>query len=422
MGNHEGESRLYVASISKYKCINLSQELNSILWDRINHGVSIDDVMELYCDISQLDVMSNLEIDAAKRENPANNTRELQWLKKKYDVRDEKNRHIRPLFFKYIDDYKGYRDNYYVYLENGEEFTKLCRTDKYKEAQEFKKHSENKIIVERGRMSYKMHLTSMDYLQKCIDKIYVKSSSVFIPRAVESNHGLSYVLLPAKGKKDGASGSTRLKGKDMSKAIEPLFVDLISTTKKDIQAIWNNDKYTSQEKRKFAHQLKEKCATELMKIKVNEVTMRNILSSLEEKHPDIARYLFFTLAYPVRGFMLSCLHRVIEESIEPVDVLQEDVNGDIHIYDFKYLRVHGQKEEYNLYFENQLEFAEYVRGFIEKYGIRQDWIATQLEIERATLSQFLSVSGHKDMSKANCFNLFSFIKKYEEGMKWLELA
>ena len=66
-------------------------------------AASIDDVMELYCDISQLDVMSNLEIDSAKRENPANNTRELQLLKKKYDVRDKKNRHIRPLFFKYID-------------------------------------------------------------------------------------------------------------------------------------------------------------------------------------------------------------------------------------------------------------------------------------------------------------------------------
>ena len=42
--------------------INLSQELNSLLWDRINKGEDVEDVMELYCDISQLDVMSNLEI------------------------------------------------------------------------------------------------------------------------------------------------------------------------------------------------------------------------------------------------------------------------------------------------------------------------------------------------------------------------
>ena len=70
--------------------INLSQELNSILWDRLHNGASIESVMSLYCDIAQLDVMSNLEIDSAKRENPADNTFELQCLKKKYDVRDNK--------------------------------------------------------------------------------------------------------------------------------------------------------------------------------------------------------------------------------------------------------------------------------------------------------------------------------------------
>lgn len=43
--------------------VNLSQELNSLLWDRLNNGESLSDVMELYYDISQLDVMSGIEID-----------------------------------------------------------------------------------------------------------------------------------------------------------------------------------------------------------------------------------------------------------------------------------------------------------------------------------------------------------------------
>lgn len=42
--------------------INLSAELLSIMWDRLNHGEKIENVMELYADIAQLDVMSNLEI------------------------------------------------------------------------------------------------------------------------------------------------------------------------------------------------------------------------------------------------------------------------------------------------------------------------------------------------------------------------
>jgi len=69
-------------SINKIgEIINLSQELNSLLWDKINKGASIDDVMDLYCDIAQLDVMSNLEIDSAKRENPADNAFELRYMK-----------------------------------------------------------------------------------------------------------------------------------------------------------------------------------------------------------------------------------------------------------------------------------------------------------------------------------------------------
>lgn len=42
--------------------VNLSQELNTFMWDAINHGASVSSVMDLYCDIAKLDVMSNIEI------------------------------------------------------------------------------------------------------------------------------------------------------------------------------------------------------------------------------------------------------------------------------------------------------------------------------------------------------------------------
>lgn len=42
--------------------INLSQELQSLMWEELNSGKSFEDVRELYYDICQLDVMSNLEI------------------------------------------------------------------------------------------------------------------------------------------------------------------------------------------------------------------------------------------------------------------------------------------------------------------------------------------------------------------------
>lgn len=379
--------------------INLSQELNSILWDRINNGASVDDVMELYCDISQLDVMSNLEIDSAKRENLANNTRELQLLKKKYDVRDKKNRHVRPLFFKYIDGYKGYRDDYHVYVEDGEEFTKLYKTDKFKEAQEIKKNSDNNIVVERGRMSYQMHKTSMDYLQKCINRFYV-------PRDKDANHGLSYMLIPISTAKG-----------EYKRDVEEEIVEIARTAKKEINSIWNSNEYTNKQKRQQANIIREKCSVALQEIPINEKTMRKMLGRLEDEYSDVARFLFFSLLDQVRGFMLSGFHQIIQKSVSPVSILREDIDGDIQIYDFHYLKIQGESEDYDLNYNNQKEFAEQVSIFLTKYGIQKQWMAEQLEISKTILSDFLA--GKKKLSKSNCYNLISFMKMYESNMNWL---
>lgn len=382
--------------------INLSQELNSILWDRINKGASIDDVMELYCDISQLDVMSNLEIDSAKRENPANNTRELQLLKKKYDVRDKKNRHVRPLFFKYIDGYKGYRDDYHVYVEQDDEFQKLFKTDKYKDAQTIKKESANNIVIERGRMSYLKHETSMDYLQKCINRFYV-------PRDKEANHGLSYMLVPISATKG-----------EYQKDVEQQIVEIAREAKKEINSIWESTNPNKKTKRELAYDVQIKCSAALQEIQINEKTMRRLLGKLEDEYSDVTRFLFFSLLEQVRGFMLSGFHQIIQKSVSPVSILREDVDGDIQIYDFHYLKTHGESEDYDLNYEHWEDFADEVQEFMNKYGIRNDWLAAQLEIDIAVLSRFLNK--RRNLSKSNSFNLTSFIKHYKSNMEWLQLS
>lgn len=382
--------------------INLSQELNSILWDRINKGASVDDVMELYCDISQLDVMSNLEIDSAKRENPANNTRELQLLKKKYDVRDKKNRHVRPLFFKYIDGYKGYRDDYHVYVEQDDEFQKLFKTDKYKDAQTIKKESANNIVIERGRMSYLKHETSMDYLQKCINRFYV-------PRDKEANHGLSYMLIPINS----------VKG-EYQKEIEQQIIELARTAKRDINSLWSNQEYSNKQKREQANEIKEKCSAALQEIQINEKTMRKLLGKLEEEYSDVARFLFFSLLEQVRGFMLSGFYQIIQKSISPVNILREDAEGDIQIYDFRYLKTHGESEDYDLNYNNQEEFANEVDKFLKEYGIKQEWLAEQVGISISSFKKFKSKT--QTLSKSDCYNLCSFMKQYKLNMKWLDLV
>ena len=90
--------------------INLSQELNSLLWDKMYQGVSYEEIKYLYYDICQLDVMSGVEIDKAKKEFDVDNGRELNKIKKKYieELDTEYNKKKMPHFFAHISKQKGY--------------------------------------------------------------------------------------------------------------------------------------------------------------------------------------------------------------------------------------------------------------------------------------------------------------------------
>lgn len=90
--------------------INLSQELNSLLWDKMYHGYTYEDIKELYYDICQLDVMSGIEIDKAKKEFDIDNGRELDKIRQKYkeELSDEYNKKKMPHFFSHISRQKGY--------------------------------------------------------------------------------------------------------------------------------------------------------------------------------------------------------------------------------------------------------------------------------------------------------------------------
>ena len=91
--------------------VNLSQELNTLMWHRINNGEPVSKVIEeVYPDIAKLDVMSNIEIDRAKREYEVDCYREMKVLRDKYLRRDKKKRKIKPFFFAHISKLKGYYD------------------------------------------------------------------------------------------------------------------------------------------------------------------------------------------------------------------------------------------------------------------------------------------------------------------------
>lgn len=90
--------------------VNLSQELNSLLWDKIYHGVTYEDIKDIYYDICMLDVLSGVEIDKAKKEFDVNSVKELNKIRDKYSdmLSDEYNKKKLPRFFAHISKQKGY--------------------------------------------------------------------------------------------------------------------------------------------------------------------------------------------------------------------------------------------------------------------------------------------------------------------------
>lgn len=87
--------------------VNLSQKLNSILWDELYKGAEEGEILSVYEDICKLAVLSGLEIDKAKRsfEN-ISVSKELTILRKKYQRPS-------PNFFAEIDESRSKQHAFY---------------------------------------------------------------------------------------------------------------------------------------------------------------------------------------------------------------------------------------------------------------------------------------------------------------------
>ncbi len=80
--------------------INLSQYLNSILWDKYNNGKD-DEIDDIYKDITILACLSGMEIDKAKRMYGVDTPSVLKMIRDRYK---SENGTIRPYFFKTISN------------------------------------------------------------------------------------------------------------------------------------------------------------------------------------------------------------------------------------------------------------------------------------------------------------------------------
>lgn len=276
--------------------VNLSQELNSLLWDMISKsGESLESqyeyIKEIYYDVCQLDVLSNIEIDKAKKEYPVDTTAELKRMRKKYEkiltMADGRKR--MPYFLGFIADTKNYKNV--------------------------------------DRKDYQKYDTSMDYLHTCIghNRSSKSKGKDFLP--------LSKIFKPLNFDKNKVS-------KPQIKKI----IDMAENTFTYNQMIAQNTLLSGDEKSILILTAKEDLLYEINKLKINEHTMHRLLWNLDLQKNSAVKNLLFYVLFNYKNEILTGL---LNQYNRINTYLIEDKKGEIIIYNRKF----AKKKSPNLIFE-----------------------------------------------------------------------
>lgn len=201
--------------------INCSQVINSQIWECVKKE-DFKKAQELYIVTSQLDVMSNLAIDSAKREFPVDLKMELKEIKEKYIDVD-----LKPKFFEFIAKDKG-----------------------------------NKPKKE----NYRWYETSMDYLIKTIDSASRKKTS-------EVSKGISLTDLIKRSNKFNEQGKNNLLINNV--------VILGTKYKNEINAIWGSVGISSGDKFFKVSEIQNRFRYYLKNSNINPIDIKKIIYKLE---------------------------------------------------------------------------------------------------------------------------------------------
>ena len=258
--------------------INLSQELNSLFWDKFNSGASFDDIAEIYYDVAMLDAMSGLEIDKAKKEFVVDNEAEYRRLKAKYERRDKLGRAIKPNFFGVIARKKGYYDS--------------------------------------GKKCYAFHKTTMDYVQHTLNRFRLTSKS-------QKGKPFSYLIDPLLVGSKGPNGS-HAKYEQVNRILS-----VAREYRAQSVALRNTANISSDLLHELLKDLRASFVSYVANIRCNTQTMYSLLKALDR--PDVSD-ISRTLLSLLFGTANSSFYQMIENSREPISVAVECLSGEILLY------------------------------------------------------------------------------------------
>ncbi len=265
--------------------VNLSQELNSLLWDIVAKSKdSVENqypaIQGIYYDVCQLDVMSNIEIDKAKKDYPVDTVKELKRMRKKYEslLTMSDGRKRTPYFLGFIADTKHYKNE--------------------------------------ARKDYQKYDTTMDFLHTCIGNARAAKSkgSNFLP--------LSSIFKPVNY--------------DKNKVVKTQITKILNMAENTYaynQMIAQNQFLSQEERAIYIQKAKEDLLYALNRMKISEHTMYRLLWHLEsQKHSPIKNLLFYLLFHYKNDTLTKRLHQYAR-----IDTfLTEHPAGEIVIYNRRY--------------------------------------------------------------------------------------
>lgn len=266
--------------------VNLSQLLNSLYWEKSNAG-DLKDLDELYLDICKLAVLSNIEIDKAKKEFTIDSAKEIDILKTKYRLQ-ENDKQVKPMFFKTITTENGYALS-------------------------------DKII-------YRYFNTPMDYYQKTINSFNFRMARKFKDEIIPF---MDIIKIIDNTNRSGYYCHLR------DKIIE-LMLEAKSSISQAYIGYEQLDKSGRDSVKENVAELKREYIQIVDDLSENEYLMYLVLKEIDNKKYRALHNIMFEILFgkPNEAFM-----RMINQSKAEMTQIIEDGNGEIVFFGRKYSRI-----------------------------------------------------------------------------------
>lgn len=268
--------------------VNLSQELNTLMWDIINSSKKslhdcYNDIKEIYYDICILNVLSCIEIDKAKKEFDISSSTEIREIKEKWLKKTFDDKTIKPAFLGFIASTKGYRNP--------------------------------------QKKKYNYHKTTMDYLLREINKY-------------RSNKTNKNELIPLSVCfKFSEFNPNSVNRKQTNKIVQ-----MCESTTSAINAVWSKEYYNVEEKYLLTQRYKEDLAFNIQKMKINKHTLYVLITFTDmKKYFRISKLLFYVLF----NYENKLLIELMSELNPSNSYIKEEANGDINLYGINFKRYGG---------------------------------------------------------------------------------